>query len=100
MSHSQLVDVQEGLGGVALEGCGLVREGAVDLEVSKAHAQSLCLLLKDQMQALSYCTMPPAMLIMESPSETINKSPVKCSHKLPWPWCLLTAMEQCPDGPR
>lgn len=92
-----------GLGGVwPRRRCGLVRDGAVDLKVSKAHAQSLCLLLKDQMQALSYCTstMLPAMLIMESPSETINKSPVKCSHKSPWPWCLLTAMEQCPDRPK
>lgn len=31
--------VQEGLGGVASRGRGLVREGVVDQDVSKAHAR-------------------------------------------------------------
>lgn len=56
--------VLEGLGGEALEEvwswrrCDLLREGRVDLEVSKdpCQVESVCLLLEDQMPALSYCT--------------------------------------------
>lgn len=56
--------VLEGLGGEALEEvwswrrCGLVREGRIDLEASKDPSQvrPVCLLLEDQMPALSYCT--------------------------------------------
>ena len=58
--------------------------------------------------ALSYrssamhATMP-AMMIMDSASETVNKTPIKCFpfEALPWSWCRFTAIEQrlrqCPS---
>jgi hypothetical protein len=42
---------------------------------------SLCLLLVDQIYALSYCssaTMFSAMIVLDSPSETISKPLIKC----------------------
>lgn len=36
----------------------------------------------------------PARMVMDSPSETVSKPPVKCFYTLLWSWCLFTAIPQ------
>jgi hypothetical protein len=38
--------------------------------------------------------MIPTMMVMASPSETVIKPPITFFYKLPWPWCLLTAVKE------